>query len=142
MSENKTFAVCAIVAFAIAADLAWTHVRTADAYELNQNSSSVGESTNTAPPFEWASIISSFQGLLQGVNAVWLGTGLFPVNPIVALSPQAATSGAQSAAQGFDAWFYSIAGFHIANFLVTMLTIFSWILGTVKTAVDWLIGIL
>ncbi len=42
----------------------------------------------------------------------------------------------------FDNWLYGVAGFHISGFFLAILGIFSWILGLVKSGVDWVLGAL
>lgn len=58
-----------------------------------------------------------------------------PGNPLVA-------NWVQGIFQRFDGWLYGIAGFHILGIFTAILAIFSWILGAVKNAIDWLLNIL
>jgi len=58
-----------------------------------------------------------------------------PVNTVV-------TGTAHDFFYQFDAWLYGIAGFHISNFSVWILSIFSWLLGKAKEIVDYVLNIL
>ncbi len=63
------------------------------------------------------------------------GTSLGPTSPLV-------LNWIQGVLRQFDGWLYGIAGFHIIAFFAAMLGIFSWLLGLIKSGVDWLLGII
>lgn len=89
-------------------------------------------------------LFAPFQNFINSVNSV--GTNAVQVN--VPYIPQnnvltaATESWLQNLFQQFDNWLYGIAGFHISGFFMAILNIFSWLLGIVKSAVDWLLGLL
>lgn len=109
-------------------------VHTADAYSIN------GPAPTTTLPF--IPSIGSFNSFIQSINNIGAQSGISlpPVN--VPSMPQngaqngAATNWFQNTFQQFDAWLYGVAGFH------AILNILSWLLGIVKSGVDWVLGVI
>lgn len=88
-----------------------------------------------------ADLLSPFKNFINSINSV--GTTAIRIGtPAPVVLPPAVQAGAQNAFQRFDAWLFGIVGFHISGFLAAILGIFSWILGVVKSVVDWLLGLL
>lgn len=94
--------------------------------------------------FNFGNLLAPFQNFINSINSVGntssltipsIGPTSIPTNGMVA-------SGVQSAFQWFDNWLYGIAGFHIGGLLVAILNVFSWLLGIVKGAVDWILGLI
>jgi hypothetical protein len=135
-----------IAAVAIAGALAENFLfsGTARAYSLANGAAPAGGVGVTSGNFDFGNILTSLQNFLQGIgfNSVPIGTFPQPSGiPSMSSSGFWSTS-VQGALQWFDAWLYGIAGFHIIGLLTAILSIFSWLLGIVKGAVDWLLGIL
>jgi len=82
---------------------------------------------NLLTPF--SNFVNSMEGAGQSVAPIALPS----VSPI-----KATTS---VAFQGFDDWVYAHAGFRPSAVLYLFLSIFSWILGTLKKVVDWLLSL-
>lgn len=100
------------------------------------------------PPNLLENFAAPFQSFIESINstrpfggiAIPAGPGRF--GPSV--SPQAGflIQDIQNLFRMFDNWLYNIAGFHILVFFAATLNIFSWLLGAVKGAVDWLLGLI
>lgn len=93
-------------------------------------------------------LFAPFQSFINSINSV--GTNAVqvsaPSTPQSVPQNNAVTVGTENLLQNlfqqFDNWLYGIAGFHISGFFLAILNIFSWLLGVVKGAIDWLLGLL
>lgn len=114
----------------------------------------VGSTGSTPVPtingFNFDSLTVPFQNFVQSIqnSANSIGNPAGSLNaPSVFSVPSMPQNGSftnwiQSGFQQFDAWLYGIAGFHISGLIAAVLHIFSWLLGAVKGAVDWLLNII
>jgi hypothetical protein len=94
------------------------------------------------------SLSTPFENFVQSLDNMWNnpgGAGSSAAGSTLYTPPswttQILTTGAQGAAESFDNWLYGIFGFHISTFFVAILNIFSWILGVMQGAVNWLLGV-
>lgn len=111
-----------------------------EAYSIEGSSSITGSSDTTtynlATPFE-----NFFQSLSQGVTSITGGSNI-NLNPVQEPVGQDVTVEVHGWLNQFDAWLYGFTGFHILAFLTSILSIFSTILGWIKSGVDWLLNFL
>ena len=107
----------------------------AEAYSINGTSTTAGstDSYNLTTPFE-----NFFNSLEYNITSAGNET---PVNLNPAQEPltHEFETGAHGVLEQFDAWLYGVAGFHILNFFTAILSIFSTILGWLKSGTDWLL---
>lgn len=94
--------------------------------------------TSTSSTFG-GGILSPFENFFQSVGSI--NTTSLNISIPTGTTMEVLTEAGQTAWNRFDAWLYGIAGFHISNFFSQLLTIWSWILGTVKSGIDSLIKI-
>ncbi len=165
MQRRNIFSVAAL-SFAFAVGSMFVTINVAYAYPIagstaGTNGGTAG--TTGAPPsavlptipaintFNFNSLIVPFQNFIQSfegsANSIKTPSipGSFNMPPSVSIPavPQGSfTNMIQNWFQQFDAWLYGIAGFHISGLFVAILSILSWLLGIVKGAVDWLLGVL
>ena len=117
------------------------------AYSINNNTGNVPSipaqnAGGTTGGF--GDLFAPFQNFIKSINSV--GTNAVEVNVPSVPQNNPLAAGAenwlQSQFRQFDDWLYGIAGFHISGFFVAILNILSWLLGIVKSVVDWLLGLL
>ncbi len=88
-------------------------------------------------PFE--NFFQSMTSMAGSTGGQGLGSGSLPAS--VTNNP-AVNNGVRGALQGFDEWLYGLAGFHILGLFAALLNILAWILGLVKSIVDWLLHLI
>ncbi len=91
------------------------------------------------------SLIAPFESFIKSITSIGSVKGPFltPINvPSMPTGNSMITTGIEAAFQSFDNWLYGVVGFHIGGIFLAVLGVFSWVLGTVKSAVDWLLRLL
>jgi hypothetical protein len=119
---------------------------TANAYSVY-----AGPQPSTLPSignFNLSDLFAPFQSFIHSINSIGNAAPSSNIQPttVPAFVSVPVNNGVISAIQGafqqFDNWLYGIVGFHIGGLLVAILNIFSWLLGIVKGAVDWILGLI
>ena len=133
---------------------------TANAYSLypdnsSNSASAVGGSESTATAQSYSGfnfgqmidqLVVPFENFANSVGSAGstIGTGSSGAPfeaPAIPTTTQALNAAGQNAFQRFDAWLYSIAGFHIEMVIAFILGVVSWTLGIAKEIVDWLLSL-